>query len=415
MHINSFNRTVVAGVLLTLLVPALGLADTVVTSLRSTNAQDAQTLTQQLLKDRKQQVQNLASRKRYLRLHIVRLNQEIAVDQKRLSGALLQLETTQVDLDSETKRLLEFIRYVHLRQQTTTDVGPRAVRTLFSTMIGRTLGQQVDDDLRSTALRRAREELLSSLQGSTIDEKRLLIQLDSTVVAMSADLEKTRKQYADVQKKYDEAFRGLQVALGQADVSDEAKQEERAVVADIRGEVARAQEKLQRLQVRSERDAERDLFRLKLFDPRPGTHLETASPADKLDFMWPVNGPVSAGFNDASYLKHFGFPHHAVDIVTYQGTPVQAAAKGVVFVVRDGGAKGFSYILLGHANGYTTLYGHLSVLSVQAGQEIDKGQVIGYSGGTPGTHGAGPSTTGPHLHFEVTQNGVYVNPITVLP
>jgi murein DD-endopeptidase MepM/ murein hydrolase activator NlpD len=64
--------------------------------------------------------------------------------------------------------------------------------------------------------------------------------------------------------------------------------------------------------------------------------------------------------------------------------------------------------------GYATLYGHLSLTQVAPGQEIHKGDVIGLSGGTPGTPGAGPTTTGPHLHFEVILNGSNIDPMTIL-
>jgi murein DD-endopeptidase MepM/ murein hydrolase activator NlpD len=87
----------------------------------------------------------------------------------------------------------------------------------------------------------------------------------------------------------------------------------------------------------------------------------------------------------------------------------------VVFVVREGGLTGYTYVLIGHASGFATLYGHLSSVLVTPGQTVKAGQAIGLSGGEPGTAGAGPTTTGQHLHFEVIQSGVNINPLTVLP
>jgi len=91
------------------------------------------------------------------------------------------------------------------------------------------------------------------------------------------------------------------------------------------------------------------------------------------------------------------------------------SADGIVFLARDGGKSGFSYILIGHRDGYATLYGHMSSIAVSTGDEVASGQGIGLSGGTPGTHGAGPMTTGAHLHFEVIRNGTHINPSLVLP
>jgi murein DD-endopeptidase MepM/ murein hydrolase activator NlpD len=89
--------------------------------------------------------------------------------------------------------------------------------------------------------------------------------------------------------------------------------------------------------------------------------------------------------------------------------------SSIILPFAYGGEKGYSYILIVHRDGYATLYGHLSSFLVATGDQVKKGQVIGLSGATPGTHGAGPMTTGPHLHFEVIKNGKHIDPLSVLP
>jgi murein DD-endopeptidase MepM/ murein hydrolase activator NlpD len=137
------------------------------------------------------------------------------------------------------------------------------------------------------------------------------------------------------------------------------------------------------------------------------------TPADT--FVWPVSGAITAGFFDKDYEHVFGVPHRAIDIATRQSSPVHAITDGVVYAVHDGGLTGYSYVLLGHANGYSSLYGHVSQFLVRAGETVSAGQVIALSGGTPGTHGAGHMTTGAHLHVEVMKDGVHIDPRTVLP
>ncbi len=132
-------------------------------------------------------------------------------------------------------------------------------------------------------------------------------------------------------------------------------------------------------------------------------------------FLWPVIGPITAYFFDPTYAKVFGVPHRAIDIAVPQGTPVKAAASGVVYHVKLGGATGYTYVLLGHLNGYASLYGHLSSVSVKEGSIVNAGQIIGYSGGKPGTAGAGKMTTGSHLHFEIMRGSERVDPRTLLP
>lgn len=133
-------------------------------------------------------------------------------------------------------------------------------------------------------------------------------------------------------------------------------------------------------------------------------------------FMWsvePIKG-LSAYFRDPSYAVSFGIQHNAIDIPIYQGSPVRASADGVVYTAKDGG-YGYSYIIIAHADGFSTTYGHVGSILVKEGQFVSKGAIIALSGGMPGTKGAGFLTTGPHLHFEILKNGVYTDPLNYLP
>jgi murein DD-endopeptidase MepM/ murein hydrolase activator NlpD len=80
---------------------------------------------------------------------------------------------------------------------------------------------------------------------------------------------------------------------------------------------------------------------------------------------------------------------------------------------RLGSAYG-NYMMLIHPGNMATIYAHLTKFAVEPDTYVQRGQLIGYSGGMPGQPGAGLST-GPHLHFEVRQNGIPVNPENFLP
>lgn len=134
----------------------------------------------------------------------------------------------------------------------------------------------------------------------------------------------------------------------------------------------------------------------------------------ELKLNWPISSRlITANFQDPDYKRRFGIAHNGMDIATPQGTPIKSPAEGTVTNVKDGG-MGLSYIVVTHNNGLSTAYLHVSSFAVSKGAYVAAGQVLGYTGGTPGTPGAGWLTTGPHLHLEVWYQGTARNPILYL-
>lgn len=131
-------------------------------------------------------------------------------------------------------------------------------------------------------------------------------------------------------------------------------------------------------------------------------------------FTWPIHGAiVTTLFHDPNYpFTNIVGPHSGMDLAIAQGTAIESAAPGYVARVYRGQDYGY-YVMIIHANGFATLYAHMSRIDVELDQYVARGQVIGLTGGRPGTPGAGFST-GPHLHFEVRLNGIPVNPLAYL-
>ena len=98
--------------------------------------------------------------------------------------------------------------------------------------------------------------------------------------------------------------------------------------------------------------------------------------------------------------------HRGMDIKGPMGAKVKSMAKGNVIFSGVKGGYG-NCVILEHGNGFQTLYGHLSKITVRKGQKVDIGQHIGNIGSTG-------RSTGPHLHYEVHQNGKRINPISFL-
>ncbi|NBS41624.1 hypothetical protein EBS80_03105 [bacterium] len=126
---------------------------------------------------------------------------------------------------------------------------------------------------------------------------------------------------------------------------------------------------------------------------------------------WPVPPlkGLSTLFHDPTYPYRHLFEHPGIDLPTPAGTPVKSAAPGYVAWTKTGPQYG-NYVMVIHSDGVATLYAHLQRFNVVADQFVDRGDVLGYSGGVPGMPGAGLST-GAHLHFEVRLNGVPTDPL----
>ncbi len=126
---------------------------------------------------------------------------------------------------------------------------------------------------------------------------------------------------------------------------------------------------------------------------------------------WPIEPifGISCGFHCSGYpYAYLIGPHTGTDIPTSVGTPIKAPTDGYVARTHDSGGRGYSYIMLIHGDNISTVYGHVSGFAVPEGKFVTRGTVIGYTGGVPGSHGAGLSS-GPHLHFEVRKNNMPVD------
>lgn len=121
----------------------------------------------------------------------------------------------------------------------------------------------------------------------------------------------------------------------------------------------------------------------------------------KSDFIRPTQGYLSSGFGNRSFDNGF---HPGIDIANSVGTPVRAAADGVVFRAYQSSSYGNTVMISHQIKGklYTTVYAHLSSYQVATGQRVAQGQVIGGMGNTGESFGS-------HLHFEL-YNGPWTPP-----
>ena len=124
--------------------------------------------------------------------------------------------------------------------------------------------------------------------------------------------------------------------------------------------------------------------------------------------MWPVKGWITSGFGKrASPLTGEPGRHMGVDIANETNTPVRVTADGIV--TYSGWQAGYGrMVVVEHGYGYSTRYGHCSRIDVKVGDEVKRGQVLGYMGSTG-------RSTGSHVHYEVRLHGMPVDPEKYLP
>ena len=123
------------------------------------------------------------------------------------------------------------------------------------------------------------------------------------------------------------------------------------------------------------------------------------------ELCWPLPGHtyISCNFGDDDAYGNSG--HRGTDIPAPEGTPILAAHSGTVIISGWNNSYG-NQVLLDNGAGLSTRYAHMTQTAVTAGATVTAGQVIGYVGNTG-------DSTGFHLHFEVMQNGVRVNPMSL--
>jgi len=140
----------------------------------------------------------------------------------------------------------------------------------------------------------------------------------------------------------------------------------------------------------------------------------SAGHSTKYRFIWPEpNSQISQPFGPSTYWfepPYGSYPHFhtGIDLVAPFGSPVFAADDGVVALVGATSTGYGNYVVIAHAGGFDTLYGHLSTALVSVGQVVTQRTPVGLEGSTG-------NSTGPHLHFELRVNQRPVDPTPYLP
>lgn len=366
-----------------------GLADALATQRQLSDALSQNADQQRQLEER---VATSQAKLESLQREVERLDAEIAATQGRVDQTRAEIAALARALYQEPDSLLVRLLRAGSLRDVVTETGDLTAAALRAD----TLKQKLSQDLaRLKSDQEARQEAVEEeaqigleLDSARVELQELAFEMQTTADELLASIEESRSALAGAA--------GQQPSLTQR-IADLLQQRQRALISAAQELVWRQAQIWARLNVRA--------------IPLPST--ETARSSGGYRFIWPEQGSaITQGFGPSSLWFEppmFGFPnfHTGIDIAGGSKT-VQAAADGVVAVVGSGTTGYGNYVIVVHADGFVTLYGHLSQSLVTVGTVVTRGQRIGIEGSTG-------MSTGPHLHFELRLNGQPVDPLPYLP
>jgi murein DD-endopeptidase MepM/ murein hydrolase activator NlpD len=329
--------------------------------------------------------------------------------QSEISALNAQLQSVQVQIDQETAKLVELGQEVDLAKaqlaakeaelaQHIAEFGQR-MRLMYKS--GQVSGLELVFSAVNFTDLINRAFFFNDIVREDRRQMNELQQERGVIQAMKADLEAKQAQQVLVVKQI---------------------QDQKAQLQTVRDQVAARQAQVAAIEAQFQRQlAEMEAQRAALQAQIAALIRESFRARSSGQWKWPIDGVITQGFGCTTYpfepydpncaTLHF---HSGIDIANDYGTPIHAADGGIVHnytmaCTYGGGLCGYGrYVVIVHAGGFTSLYGHLSGWAVGDGVQVDKDTVIGYEGSTG-------NSTGPHLHFEIDLGGTPVDPLAYLP
>lgn len=340
------------------------------------------------------------------RREAVSVQNELAIVENRIAKTELDIAANELEIESTELELGEIssqIQEKSLKMMRQRELIGDFIRALHKT------DQRTAIDLFLTE--RTLADFFNDVQFLEDSQRRLKDALDA-VAALKADLEKREGEEKLKRAHLEDIRKQLEIAkaeLGEQKTAQVVLSEQiRVSETRYRYELAQLQKEVQNINAdiaATERRLRKTLDEERLRKLSGGSG----------GWGWPVDPSrgITAYFHDPDYPFRHVFEHPAIDVRAAQGTPIRAPKGGYVARAKNAG-MGYSYVMLIHDGDISTVYGHVSRIVVEEDTYVEKGDIIAYSGGAPGTPGAGNLTTGPHLHLEFRVGGIPVNPLNYL-
>lgn len=320
---------------------------------------------------------------------INKLSADIKFTERKIDRTSLGLQKTKIEINEKETKIAASREFLAAALREMRDMESRSLAEMLLA------NAKISDFFGSLKRLEDMEGSLGSRLDELKDDKKELEDKRSEYSAEKSELEALQDQLED-----------------RKDIEDGAKWEKQSLLTETKNKEAEYQKMLiarekERAAILKDISAIEDELR-KLIDP------EALPPARRGVLAWPVENPkITQGFGLTEFSKdNLGVykdgKHNGVDLRAPTGAPILAADEGVVLRTGNtdlscpGGSYG-KWILIEHPNNLATLYAHLSLIKVNEGQGVARGEKIGYSGYTGYTYPRGPA--GAHLHFTVYAAG----------
>lgn len=330
------------------------------------------------------------------------VNQEkIDLLQEKIGGINTEISASNEKISAKEQEIAETTQQFKERLRTMyTSSNESMLSIIFGSSSFYEMVMSIDLVKRITQHDRSIVEKLNEQKRQIEEEKAVLEQNKAELDGSKAEVSAVMKELSDDYAKTDEAIKELEAEQAMYEGNLEELLAERAAAQkEIDDIIAEEMRKAEEARKKAEQAAA---------NGTSGGSSDYKGPIKYVGgtYMWPLPGHyvITSYYGWRTLYGQSDF-HTGIDIAdgAVNGLPISAANDGVVTVA--GWLRSYGYcVLIDHGGGSFTRYAHCSSLAVSAGQTVSKGDTIGYVGSTG-------NSTGPHLHFEIYENGQRVNPL----
>ncbi len=320
-----------------------------------------------------------------LHSQVVNINEQISAYSLLIADLQVELETAQLDLDELNEKHKQRIQAMEEEGEVTYwEVIFQA--NSFTDLLDR---MNMMQEIAASDQRRLDE--IGAAAEAVLAAKESMAQEKADLEQMKLELDATQTTLDEKRAEADEILLEL---IAKGEEYEQMLEESEDAQESLMAEIAQKEKELSKAQY------EEKLAALAASGGAPASNATWSCPVPYYTLTSPFGMRVHP-------VLGYQRMHNGIDMACAQGTPIYATRSGVVTVASYQAGGAGNYVSINHGDGFSSIYMHMTHYIVYVGQQVSRGQVIGYVGSTG-------ISTGPHLHFGIAYAGSYVNPLAYI-